>query len=207
MIAKTIAELPDKYRCRKCGLEKPVGEMVLVRLRKQKVFLLRAVCKECNSARERGHRRDWKNRYLRAWRKRNPELVDSYWRKFNADHRAEINARQNLRVRKHHDALLIQGRLRRRLGRKCSLAEAQELLLKYGRCYPTKHGLTPKGLRECERICSAMRRTGQHMKPVEIRMMVYEDGYFTIPGRQPLPYQKAAKRLRRWHADRKRMVA
>lgn len=199
MIAKTLQELPEKYVCKHCKAEKPIAEMVLVRLRKQKCFLLRPRCKACHNERERGHRREYKRAYLRRWRKWHPELNESYWRQRAKETRLQTNARAYNRFIRHHAAILIQGRLRRRLGTSVSLAEASRLAAKYGCCYPTRYGLTPDGLRECERIRSRMRAIGQRVSPVEIRMMVYEDGYYIKPSRQRMPYRRAADQLRRWH--------
>ena len=203
MITKTISELPATYRCKLCGAEKPVCEMVLVRRRASKTFLLRPRCKACHNARERGHRREWKRNYLRRWRANCPDLTEAYWRKANKLHRSRINANAYSRFRRHHDAILIQGRLRRRTGRSVSLAEARELLRKFGPAYPTKHGLTPAGVKECERIRSRLRNAGQKPNLLEIRLMVYEDGFALRPSRQPILFQVAAARLRAWHLNRK----
>lgn len=203
MIVKTLAELPDKYTCKMCGAEKLIAEMVLVRLRKREEFLLRPRCKACHNAREKGHRREYKRNYLRRWRKWNHELNESYWRSRNQEKRLEINANHYLRFQRDHAAILIQGRLRRRLQMHVSIEEARELAKKFGPCYPTRFGLTPEGRRECERIRSRMRAAGRRISPVEIRMMVYEDGYYITPLRQPKPFRIAAARLRRWHQEQK----
>jgi hypothetical protein len=202
-IAKTVAELPQEYTCRCCGLTKPISEMILIRRRKTSDFMLRPRCKECHNKREQGHRREWKRKYLKLWRKRNPELNDSYWRDHQVENRPKAAERARRQFRKHHAAILIQGRLRRRLGMSLSLKECKELARKYGPCYPTKYGLTPAGLRECERIRSSMRRTGKRISTIEVRMMLYEDGYYITPKNQPIPYKKAANRLREWQAKRK----
>lgn len=203
MVVEHLSELPAEHECLICGDVKPVGEMVVVRLKKQKKILLRPRCKKCHNERERGHRREYKRNYLRRWRRWNHELNESYWRQRNAEKRVEINARCYKRFRRHHAAILIQGRLRRRLGMKVSIAEARRLAKTYGVCYPTRFGLTPFGLAECERIRSNMRRIGKHLHPVEIRMMVYEDGHFKEPRLQQMPYRRAAQQLQRWHAQRR----
>lgn len=213
MICKTFADLPREYGCRKCGATKPVGEMVLVHRKRTHDFLLRPRCKECHNKAERGNRREYKTRYLRRWRRDHPELNESYWKQRTADLREQLTAKAARRFWGNHDALLIQGRLRRQLGMKVTISEARELARKYGCCYPTRHGLTAKGLRECERIRSATRHKGKPLRPVEIRMMVYEDGaeppvtkrdgntwprFVIEPRLQKPPYQNAALKLREW---------
>jgi hypothetical protein len=173
-------------------------------MRKSGDYLVRALCKECQNARERGHRREWKRNYLRRWRKYNAELNESYWRDANARDRETINARARLRVAKHHHALLIQGRLRRRLGMHVTLAEAKKLLRRFGPCYPTQSGLSPKGVRAVERIRSRMRNRGGAYPVIAIRLIVYEDGLFIKPAEQKIPYRFAAQKLRAWHAARRK---
>lgn len=203
MKVKSLAELPETGTCRKCRGEKPRGEMVVVRLRKQGLFYMRPRCKSCQNEFERGHRREWKRAYLRRWRKWNHDLNESYWRQRNRDRRAELNAYSYRRFRRNHAAILVQGRLRRQAGMSVSLAEAKKLVAHYGMCYPTRFGLTKRGLRECERIRSSMRRLGKHLRPVEIRMMVYADGHFKQPRTQTQPYARASAQLRRWHRQQK----
>ncbi|HWF03415.1 MAG TPA: hypothetical protein VHA06_07000 [Candidatus Angelobacter sp.] len=200
---KTIQQLPEKHVCRKCTKEKPISEMIVIRERRTGDILLRARCKECNNKQERGHRREYKTKYLKSWRKNNPEVNESYWRQSTADNRVLINARAYERFQRHHEAILIQGRLSRR-GIKVSIAGAKGLYKKYGRCYPTRFGLTPAGLRECERIRSSQRRAedSKRFSSLEIRMMVYEDGFYITPRRQPVPYKAAAQRLRSFQAQR-----
>lgn len=137
-----------------------------------------------------------------------------------------VNIRAYKRFRRNHAAILIQGRMRRQVGMCVSLAEARQLLRKYGRCYPTRWGLTEKGLRECERIRSRFRsaqRSGKKVtipRPVEIRMMVYADGceadplecqapdkFVVEPRLQKQPYQRAAQSLRAWHQRQKAEAA
>lgn len=204
MKVRSIAELPETGHCLKCHADKPIGEMVVVRLRKEGLFYLRPRCKDCNNKFERGHRREWKRNYLRRWRRWNAELNESYWRQRNAEKRIEINARCYKRFRRHHAAILIQGRLRRRLGMTVTIAEARRLAKTYGVCYPTRFGLTEFGLKECERIRSNMRRIGKHLHPVEIRMMVYEDGHFKKPSHQQMPYRRASQQLKQWHAQQRK---
>jgi hypothetical protein len=220
MICKTRAELPPEYGCKKCGASKPIGEMVLVHRRRTHDFLLRPRCKKCHNTREKGHRREWKRKYLQRWRKNNAEVNESYWRLRQAELRPELNARSYRRFRKNHAAILIQGRMRRQARMRVSVAEAKELLRKYGRCYPTRWGLTAAGIAECERIRSrfrSARRSGKKVsqpRPVEIRMMVYADGTLCDPGDreasfvikprlQKQPYQLAAKRLKKFHIQRR----
>jgi hypothetical protein len=200
----SMAELPATYSCRKCGQEKPtIPDMIVVRRRRDGKVMLRPRCKQCHNARERGHRREYKLAYLRRWRKRNAELNESYWRKESALHRERLNATARERFRRDHDAVLIQGRLRRQLGMRVPLAEARELASKYGPCYPTRLGLTPWGLREYERIRASLRRMHKEMKPIEVRTMLYADGHFITPRCQKTPYRAAAKKMRRWQAERR----
>lgn len=180
--------------------------MIVVRLRSENVYLLRARCKECHNARERGHRREWKTRYLQRWRKENPGLNESYWRKAAAD-RTRTNARARNHFLNNHYAILIQGRLRRRLGMHVSLCEARNLLSEYGPCYPTIQGLTPRGIKRCEQIRSRLRRRSVRPNLGEIRMMVYADGHYIKSQKQEIPYQHAAEKLRLWRASLKRKAA
>jgi hypothetical protein len=149
----------------------------------------------------------------------NRELNESYWKQRTADLREEITAKAAMRFWQNHDALLVQGRLRRRLGMKVTLSEAKELVRKYGCCYPTVFGLTPAGRKECERIRSRTRYGKHPMRAIEIRMLVYEDGVeerrradgftwtqFVIPpAEQKQPYQRAARQLREWQQSRKKL--
>ncbi|MCU1284455.1 MAG: hypothetical protein JWO13_805 [Acidobacteriales bacterium] len=206
---KTRADLPATATCnsKACvGKEKPISEMVVVRHRKTGEFSLRRRCKECHNDSERGHRREYKTKYLQRWRRHNAELNRSYWKQSQQENREKINANARRRVRKHHHAILIQGRLRRRLGMSVTLAEARQMLRTFGPCYPTRFGLTPSGLRECERIRAALRRSGSKMiSAIEIRMMVYADqeNFFIKPSAQKIPYQAAAESLRRWQAEQR----
>jgi hypothetical protein len=203
--AKSLAELPEVYRCALCGQEKPIAEMLLVHT--EGIYRLRPRCKACHNARERGHRREYKTAYLRRWRKWNGELNESYWRERTQRMRSRINAQSYDHFIRNHAAILIQGRLRRRLGMKVSIAECRRLAKKFGNCYPTRFGLTPGGVKECERIRSRMRVAGRKVSPVEIRMMVYEDGHYIKPSRQLVPYQWRADTLRRWHQRRRESFA
>lgn len=192
-----LTELPEKYPCKLCGAVKVIGEMCLVHTKGK--FVLRPRCKECHNKREAGHRREYKTRYQREWRRRNKQLHRSYW---DNDQCRETNKlRMRAYVAGNKEALAIQRRLRIR-GISVTLVEASELLQQYGRCYPTKHGLTPEGQRECERIRSTQRRRGMRhpLTSFQIRLMVYEDGLFIKPSRQPTPYQKAAKNMRQRRA-------
>ena len=174
--------------------------MVVVHMRRSGEYLLRSLCKQCNNTRERGHRREWKTKYLRKWRENNPELNESYWRKASAD-KQKVNVLAYAHFLKNHYEILIQGRLRRRLNIHVGLNEARGLLQKYGPCYPTNFGLTQKGLRECERIRSRLRRIGDKPSLIDIRMMVYEDGLHIKPRNQKIPFTIAAEKLRRWHRE------
>src|ERR1700722_1819081 len=129
VIVDHFSELPEEYGCAKCGDTKPIAEMVVVRLKTRKQILLRPRCKKCHNDRERGHRREWKRKYLRRWRRDNAALNESYWR---GRSRLKQNAYSYNHFLQNHDAILIQGRLRRQLSMKVSLAEARELLRKHG---------------------------------------------------------------------------
>lgn len=206
MRVSKLSELPEKYGCKVCGATKPVDEMIVVHNRRAKNYYLRPRCKDCHNNKERGHRREWKTQYQRDWRTRNRKLNDSYW-KDNAQVRekARLNAARRLQDIEIHEATLIQGRLRRRLNMLVSLEEAKTLLRRFGRCYPSRFGLTDVGLRECERIRSRMRNkaTKKWFSQIEIRMMVYEDGLHVKPERQVIPYQSAAEKLRNWQTLRR----
>lgn len=208
MMYDRMDQMPKTGLCRKCMEEKPIKEMIVVRHKKQKKFSLRCRCKKCHNEKERGYRREYKTKYLRRWRKNNPELTESYWKDHQAENRPIMAERARKRIEKYHYAILIQGRMKRRLGTSITVHEAQELLRTFGPCYPTRFGLTPSGLRECERIRSAQRRlpAGKRDKPVEIRMMVYADSkhHFIKPRLQKPPYQTAAQRLSQWQSDRKK---
>jgi hypothetical protein len=95
----------------------------------------------------------------------------------------------------------------RRHGFPVSIQEAEELLKKFGRCYPTRFGLTPKGLKECERIRAGIRRARgkQTVTSFEIRLMVYDDdkSNYIKPRLQKMPYQNAAAKLSKWHRENK----
>jgi hypothetical protein len=200
---KALADLPQTHLCRACKETKPISEMIVIHERKTGKYLLRARCKDCQNEQERGHRRQWKRDYLRRWRKRNARLNESYWRQRSALKREEISGRARRRYEDNRHAILIQGRLRRH-GEKVSLAEAMVLLKKYGPCYPQRPGLTPEGLQECERIRGTYRRHGHRISAFQIRLMVYEDGFFIKPARQQKePYRASAKKLRDWHESRR----
>jgi hypothetical protein len=200
MKVEKLDQLPPEYGCKLCGLTKPLAEMIVVHVRREQSYRLRPRCKACHNERERGHRREWKREYLKRWRRGNARLNRSYWDNEQARENNRIRAGE--RFREKHDAILIQGRLRRH-GIAVSFKEAEALLAKFGRCYPTRYGLTQEGLRECERIRSAMRRIGRRISPIEIRIMVYEDGLYIKPNRQPRPYQRSAEKLRQWHRGQK----
>lgn len=206
MTVRNPQDLPTEFGCLQCDETKPLDKMCVVHLKSERVYYVRPRCKDCHNKKERGHRRDWKRNYLRDWRKANRKLNDSYW-KDNADVRekARINAALRLQDQETHEAVLIQGRLRRRLDQHISLDEAKRLLARFGRCYPTRFGLTKEGLRECERIRKKGAR--RRFSLIEIRMMLYEDGYFIAPDKQPLPYQAQAEKLRKWQAEQRELRA
>jgi hypothetical protein len=201
--AKTLAKLPRRAVCNKCGKEKPREQMVVVRLRKENVYLLRPRCKDCHNKAERGHRRQYKTNYLRKWRKNNPSLYESYWKQPSQEEKDRTAARAQTRFRKKHHSILIQGRMNRR-GMGISIAQAEELLEKYGPAYPSRMGLTPEGLRECERIRSTYRRNGWPVDAFRIRLMVYEDGHHIKPSRQRPPFQAASRKMKNWWQRKKK---
>ncbi len=197
--AAKITDLPARYRCRLCGKQKKREKMVVVHIKAEGIYRMRARCKECHNERERGHRREWKTEYLRRWREENKGLNDSYWQNPRAQEKLTENARR--RWLENHDAILIQGRINRK-GYRVSLSEAKELLEKFGPCYPTRFGLTEEGLRRCERIRNRQRRNAPRrpLSPLEIRMQVYDEGLFIKPHLQTRPYQHASTTLRLWQA-------
>jgi hypothetical protein len=210
MIAKTYKDLPTVYKCRICSTEKEIEEMILIHRKKTNDYMLRPRCKACHNKSERGHRREYKTNYLRKWRTNNSGLNESYWRTSTQTNRDEIADQARARFNKDHYAILIQGRINRRTektGMHITIDEARALLRKYGRCYPTRFGLTPKGLKECERIRSGMRRIKRKMSLLEIRIMVYEDGYYIKPKNQPIIYKSASERLHHWHRERGHKLA
>lgn len=200
-------DLPKTAFCLKCETEKPIAEIVVVFMKQEKLFRIRPRCKECHNALERGKRRPYKRKYLRNWRAKNPELTESYW-KDDPNRKEKARTAQYRRFTEKHEAILIQGRVNRH-GGKISTAEAEELLEKFGRCYPTPQGLTIDGKRECEKIRSRFRSQGKRApRALEIRKMVYEDdnGTYTFvirPEDQPEPYQIASNNLKQWHRRRR----
>jgi hypothetical protein len=196
------SELPDEYGCNLCGQTKAVDDMVVVHQRKEKIYYLRPRCKDCHNAKERGSRREWKRDYLRKWRKDNRAVNKSYYQD-NPHAREQYRGYAAKYFNKNHDALLIQGRLLRAVKMRVTVGEARALLEQFGPAYPSQHGLTPQGLKECKRIRGAMaRKPGRRrFSAVQIRMMVYEDGYFIDPLLQERPYQKRAERMRNLRAS------
>lgn len=209
MKAVNPKDLPPVHTCNVCALTKPVEEMQVTFHRKEKIYYLRPRCKDCHNKKERGHRKEWKRKYQQEWRKRNKDLNDSYW-KGNEEVREQARIRAAKRLKEKHDAILIQGRLRRH-GRRVTLKEAERLLKRFGRCYPTRYGLTPEGLKECERIRSRMRLTGNKLRltALDIRIMVYEDGLFMKPSHQlkhARPYRRASENLLKFHRTRRAVL-
>lgn len=203
----TREELPERAFCQQCETEKPIKEMMVAFLKSEKLYRVRPRCKECYNERERGHRREWKREYQQNWRKDNSELNDSYW-KDNPKVKEQSRQRTNKIWNEKREAVLIQGRMNRH-GRRVSLKKAEELLTKFGRCYPTGFGLTTEGERECEKIRSRFRlRKEKPPKPFDIRLMVYADDnanyrFVIRPEEQPEPYKQASVRLKQWHDEQK----
>lgn len=210
--ATKYEDLPSEYGCNICGETKPLVDLCLTRT--EGIYQLRPRCKACHNELERGHRRDYKRRYLQNWRKNNAVLNDSYW-KDNPEVREAARVRAANRSQADKDAIAIQRRLRTQ-GQIVTIDEARELLAKYGRCYPSRYGLTVRGLARCEQIRSRLRnrkgkRTSfgyQMLSSFEIRVMVYEESdeepsYIIPPDQQPIPYQKAAEKLRQYHRNQR----
>jgi hypothetical protein len=198
--AARYEDLPAEVYCTKCRETKPLD--------KEKLFCVKRICKACQNARERGHRREYKRDYLRRWRSRNPELAKSYYQN-DPDFAEQARRRAAKYNKRHGDAARIQGRMRRR-GMPVSIVEAQQLLKQFGRCYPSRFGLTTKGLKECERIRARLRMRAKNntfagrkiQSSFEIRLMVYEQsledpGLLIPPAEQPVPYQAASRTMTR----------
>ncbi|MCD9188272.1 MAG: hypothetical protein LUM44_17785 [Pyrinomonadaceae bacterium] len=203
---KFAAELPENGNCNICGNTKPLCEIVVVFRRKEKRYYVRPRCKECHNAKERGNRREYKSNYLKNWRKNNASANKSYWQNDETRERARVNALK--RFNEKHEAILIQGRFARR-GMNITINEAEEYLLGFGRCYPTRFGLTKDGLKECERIRATKRRRGlKRFSAFDIRLAVYEDAlenksFLIPPEKQPVPYLKASQRLAEYQRSKK----
>jgi hypothetical protein len=207
---KSVSEMPEAAFCRICETEKPIEEMCVAFLRKEKVFRIRPRCKPCHNSNERGNRRAYKKNYLKNWRKKNTEVNRSYWNNPIANEKARINAYR--RFEEKHDALLIQGRMKRK-GINITTSEAEDLLQTYGKNYPTQHGLSELGRKECERIRASMRRRGRKvLSSFQIRLMVYEDGLedrklLKSPHRQKTIYKKASEKLKKYWVEKKKATA
>lgn len=211
MKAARYEDLPLTRVCNSCGVEKPRREMIVQHRPQEGFYYFRPKCKRCYNERERGHRREYKRKYLQRWRRENLALNQSYW-KGNpvVKEQARVNAYR--RFKKDHAAILIQGRMNRR-GQQITIEEARELLAKFGPCYPSRFGLTKAGLRECERIRARLRaRNGgklpRHITPFDIRLMVYEEALETPslmvpPHLQDPPYRRASEHLTRYHRNRR----
>jgi hypothetical protein len=200
-----LSDLPTEGYCLACKRTKPIAEMIVVHHRRQRNYSTRPRCKECYNKRERGHRREWKREYQRKWRADNQAETRSYW-KDAPDHKQKSNRVAIRRFREFHHEILIQGRLRRQLGLKVSIAEAKQLLKRFGPCYPSRFGLTPEGIRAAERLRATMRRKGKTYKPAELRVVVYEQGLFIEPDKQTPPYQHASRTLSNWQRKRRDAV-
>lgn len=213
-------DLPSERTCNTCGETKPRDEMIIQfrRTDGKPYYYFRPKCKACHNAHEQGHRRDYKRKYLQNWRRNNAKLNESYW-KDNDQVREAARVRAQNFSQEHKDAIAIQRRLRNR-GEFVTIEEARELLAKYGRCYPTRFGLTKAGQRRCEQIRSRLRnrsaRPGSFgyrmMTSFEIRLMVYEESEEDVhllisPELQPVPYQAAASNLKRFWNRKKGQLA
>lgn len=210
-------QLPASRTCTRCGETKPRVEMIVQHRREKNgasYYYFRPLCKACNNARERGHRIEYKKRYRNQWRRQNAALTRSYWDNPVSREAARVRAANFSREQK--DAIAIQRRQRSR-GELLTIEECRELLAKYGRCYPTRFGLTAKGKAECERIRSRLRakakKTGRRVLSIyEIRLMVYEQsedepGLIIPPDEQPQPYQASAERMRKLRRKDRQLTA
>lgn len=204
-------QLPLSRTCNRCGATKSREQMIIQHCRNDSgnYYYFRPLCKDCNNARERGHRRVYKTKYLQRWRRQNTELNESYWKGSDLVREAARVRAQNF-TPEQKDAIAIQRRLRSR-GEFVTIEDARELLSKYGRCYPTQFGLTLSGRKRCEQIRSRLRTRSRKngsfgyrmMTSFEIRLMVYEESeeelhYLIPPDKQPVPYQTAAANLKRY---------
>lgn len=156
--------------------------MVVLRHRRTGRVLIRPRCKDCQNARERGRRREWKRNYLRGWRARHPDLDRQYYQAAAERNAARLRQQRLSRFRRDHAAYLIQGRLRKR-GIPCPLAEARELLREYGPAYPLVCGLNQAGRREAERLRSQARRRGAPFSRRGILRALWEREEFRMPRR------------------------
>lgn len=211
MKAKFIKDLPAGRICNRCNTEKPRDEMIVQhRTDNGGYFYMRPICKKCHNARERGHRRDYKRKYLENWRKEN-RAIDKSCRQTD-DYREKAAKRSYRYFKENHAAILIKKRLAYR-DIEITLDEAKELLERFGPCYPTPQGLTKAGLRECERIRSRLRVRNvdrrRRQTSVEIRMMVYEeDKRFVIPpDQQEMPYKSRSERMKQHFRNKRVMEA
>lgn len=209
MKAARYEDLPLTRVCNSCGVEKGRDEMI-IHHRPEGGYYFRPKCKNCHNERERGHRREYKRRYLQRWRKNNRDLEESYWKNDRAREQAAQRARNF--TQEQREAIAIQRRMNKR-GQDITISEARELLAHFGRCYPMKDGLTKAGLRRCEEIRSRLRhrsvKSGRRVQSsFEIRLMVYDESLeekslVIPPDKQPIPYQKAAENLRQWHRNQR----
>ena len=181
MTFEKISDMPPNHLCNACQTVKPVGEMLVVYIKREKRYKLRPKCKPCHNLKERGHRRRQKREYLRKWRKRNKELTNSYHK--TEAHREKARISSMRFYHQNRDVILIKLRFKsKRII--ISTAEAKKFLKRFGRSYPKPGGLTKEGRIMCERIRSRNRnRNGgrQTLSSFEIRLMVYDDGFFTPP--------------------------
>ena len=204
------SDFPSVYTCNLCDETKLIEQMIVIHSRSENCYRMRPRCKDCHNAKERGNRRDYKTKYLKNWRKRNKKLNESYW-KGNPIVREKARLTAMNRFTENHEAMLIQGRMRRK-GMPVTLAEAQELLQKFGRCYPTRFGLSKKGLSECERIRSRLRvRKARKINLFDIRLSVYEDALedtslMIAPRKQPIPYKSASNTMKKFQAKQRQKL-
>lgn len=193
MTFASISALPPSAVCRECGAEKPLGKMVVLRVRATGRVRVRPRCKDCQNARERG-RREWKRDYLRRWRARHPDLDRQYAQAAQERNEARIRSQRLSSYRRDHAAYLIQGRLRKR-GVPCPLAEARELSREYGPAYPLVCGLSPAGRREIERLRSQARRRGEPFRRRDVLRALWDREEYRLP----LRLQSAVNK-RNWRA-------
>ncbi len=173
----SFAELPVSARCNKCGVTKPLAQMMVARSRRDSTINVRPRCKACQSEFERGHRREWKRAYCRRWREQHPGA----WR--DKQDRAR-NTRNMKRWRtKHLAAYRMQARMRKR-GWHLDWRSAGELLRDYGPAYPLASGLNAAGRREMERLRAQARRRGTPLHNWQLAMQAWERKEFRLPKAQ-----------------------
>ncbi len=134
-----ISDLPNSGHCRRCGQDKPLAEMEVARRRTKIMLLYR--CRSCGNEQRRGKHN---TAAAREWRRRNRQSARDAARKYKESHREQCA----LAYRRYWGASLPALRVLRRMeSRKinCTMAQARELLDRFGPAYPMFRGLTRAG--------------------------------------------------------------